>query len=72
MSNGRQSKKIEVTLTDVDGHTSKKKLDRGATLSALVGKDQIGLINDEKAALDSTLRDGDNVEAIRKSGKQGK
>ena len=63
------SKKFK--LTDANGSESSKVLKDGATLGDYVKSNQQGMINGEVSANSTTLRAGDHVEIIAKSGKAG-
>ncbi len=58
-------------LTDANGSESTKRLTKDIKLGDLLGDNQQGLIDGSVADASTTLRAGDHVEIIMKSGKAG-
>ena len=56
---------------DVNGSERSKTVTSGLTLGDLVKSGQQGLINGEVMAANTSIRKGDHVEIITKSGKAG-
>lgn len=61
-----------IKVADINGGEAKRNLEDGMTLGDLLSSGQQGLVNGTVMAGDTTLRAGDHVEVIAKSGKAGK
>ncbi len=65
------ARKISIKFTDVDGKETTRTVDKGTTLADLLSDGQTGAIDGEQMSESTTLRKGDHVEIVRKSGKAG-
>ncbi len=66
-----RTKTISIKFTDVDGNERTRRLDNGTILSDLLSNNETGAIGGETMEGDTTLRTGDHIEVVRKSGKAG-
>ena len=60
---------FKIKVTDVDGGEISRTVDKGTTLGDLLKSHEIGYIKGQQEANDTTLRSGDHVEIMAKSGK---
>ncbi len=63
---------IQIRYTDADGSDEvTRTLDDGTLLEAVITSSEVGAIGGVSMPNNTTLRNGDHVEATRKSGKAG-
>ena len=62
---------INVTVVDQDGIETTKTINNDTTLSSFVPQGFLGLVNGREESGSTTLREGDRIKIIARSGKAG-